>query len=111
MKRLKKFFVSHQPQFLFLLILFMVLNFLSAWPYFNLILSQTFIFAILWFMSIFLFKFSGWVSIKVALILFCSCPLLLILKQEKLVEEIGNLIYGLLLLGAIQEFIVHLRKS
>ena len=107
MKRLKKLFVSHQPQFLFLLILFMILNFLSAWPYLNLVLSQVFIFAILWLVSIFLFKFSGRFSIKVALVLLCFCLFSLILKEEKWTEGIGNLVYGLLLVGTIQESVVY----
>lgn len=105
------FFASYQPQLLFLLILFIILNFLSGLPYLNLVLSKTFIFLLLWLISIFLFKLSGQSSIKVALVLLCFCPLLLILKQEKLAEEIGNLVYGLLLIGVIQELITYLREE
>jgi len=105
------FFTSHQPQLLFLLILFVVLNFLSELPYLNLILGKTFIFFLLWLVSIFLFKLSGRFSIKAALVLLCFCPFLLILKKEKLAEEIGNLVYGLLLTGVIQELITYLREE
>lgn len=105
------FFTSHQSQFLFLLILFVVLNFLSELPYLNLILGKTFIFILLWLVSIFLFKLSGRFSIKVALALLCFSQLLLILKKEKWAEEMANLFYGLLLIGVIQEFIDHLREE
>lgn len=111
MERIKKFFISHQPQFLFLLILFVILNFLSELPYFSLVVDRIFIFFLLWLVSIFLFKLSGQFSIKMALVLLCFCPFLLILKKEDWIREIGNLAYGFLLVGVIQEFIVYLREE
>jgi len=111
MERIKKLFISHQPQLLFLLILSVVLNFLSGLPYLNLVFRQTFNLVLLWLLSIFLFKLSGRFSIKIALVFLCFCPLLLILKQEKLAEEAGNAVYGFLLIGVIQEFISYLREE
>lgn len=107
MKRLKIFFISHHFQFFFLLIIFIIIYFLSQLPYFNLILGKVFTLFLLWLAVIFLFKLSGRFSIKTGLIILFFCPLLLILKQEKLAEEIGNLVYGFFLIGAIQELIVY----
>lgn len=109
MKRLKYFFISHQLQFFFLLTLFIILSFLSQLPYFNLILGKIFTLFIFWLAVIFLFKLSGRFSIKTGLIILCFCPFLLILKQENLAEEMGNLVYGLLLVGTIQEFAAYLK--
>lgn len=111
MERLKNLFISHQSQFLFLLILFTLLNFLSGLPFFNLIFNKAVIFVLLGLASIFLFKLSSRFFIKSGLILLCFCPFLVIIKRENLVEGIGNLIYGLLLIGIIQKFITYLREE
>jgi hypothetical protein len=102
-KKLEKFFVCHQSQFLFLLISFVSLTFLSELSYLNLFLVRSFIFFLLWLFSIFLFKLSGRFSVKLALFLLCLGSLLSIIKREKLAEGMGNLIYEILLIGVIQE--------
>jgi len=105
------FFISHQSQFLFLLVLLVVLDFLSKMPYLNLLLGRTFNFVLLLFVLIFLFRFSGRFLIKAALVLLCFCLFLLILKNQRWAGEVAILVYGLLLTGLIYEFIVFLKEE
>lgn len=103
MKKLKAFFISHQPQFLLLLVFFVFLYFSSELPYLGLVLDKKVIFYLLWIIIIFVFKVSGRFSIKAALAFFLFCLPLLMLKREKSAEGVGNLATEFLWVGVIQE--------
>ena len=108
---LSVFIASYKNKLILLMVFLFTLFFLSSLPYFNLFLNKTTAIFIVWVLAVFLLNLSGRFSIKVALILLCFCPLLLITQRPGLAKETGDLVYGLLLIGVIQEFVGYLREG
>ena len=97
-------FKKSQTKFIVLGIIFFALFILSYLPYFNLFLSKTLVFFLVYLLAVFWLKLPGRVSIIFALLLLGICPFLLIFKLEHLAEEVANLVFGLLVVGVTQEF-------
>lgn len=110
-RRFQRYFNQNQSRVVVLGIAFFALSFLSTLPYFNIVLNKTLILFIIWVLAVFLFNFSGRVSVAGALVCLGLCPLFLIFKKEHLAEEAANLAFGLLVIGATQEFISYLREE
>ena len=104
------FWLQHQPQFLLLFMLIVLVNFLSQIPYFNIFLSPRVMLILFWIISVMLFRLTGKTSIVVSLILLVFAPIFLIFNREDVAEQIGNLVYFLLLTGFIQDFTWYIIK-
>lgn len=108
---LKQFFNQNQTKFIILGVIFFIFSFLSTLPYFNLVLNKTLILFIVWVLAVFLLNLPGKVSVVGALFCLGLCPLFLIFKKEPVAEELANLAFGLLVIGAGQEFVKFLKEE
>lgn len=109
--RFRKFFNQNQTKFIILGVVFFVLSFLSTLPYFNIVLNKTLTLFVVWVLAIFLLKLPGKVSVVGTLICLGLCPFFLIFKKESVAEELANLAFGLLAVGAGQEFVKFLKEE
>ena len=105
----KKYFVSHQPHFLFLSIMVFVIYFLSTLPYFNIIFFLEGSITLFIILSIIVLKLNEQISFYFALFLLILIPLFLIIKNNFLAEKTGDIAYFLLVIGFIQSFRKYLK--
>ena len=108
--KFKDFFISHQPQFLLLLILIVLSDLIPQIPYINKLISFWEVLFSLWVISVIIFKLSDRASAVASVILMTMALFLLILKKEDTIEIIGNLIYFLLLIIFGQSFWQYLKE-
>lgn len=100
----KKYFISHQPHFLFLSIMVFVIYFLSTLPYFNIIFFPEGSITLFIILSIIVLKLNEQVSFYFALFLLILIPLFLIIKNNFLAEKTGDIAYFILVIGFIRIF-------
>ncbi len=106
----KSYFVSHQAQFLLILILFILSNYISEVPYLNLLATFWVRMGLLWIISVTILKLKIRVSLIASLILAAVIIFLSILKEKEVTELLGNILYFLLLTIFIQCFWRYLKE-
>ncbi len=106
----KNYFVSHQAQFLLILILFILSNYISEVPYLNLLATFWVRMGLLWIISVTILKLKIRVSLIASLILAAVIIFLSILKEKEVTELLGNILYFLLLTIFIQCFWRYLKE-
>ncbi len=98
----------------FLLAVFVLLDFLSRLPYFSLLLTFTNVTIIFWIVVMFVLKLPSKSSFFVAII-FLFFAIINALRNRSIAQEVaGNIIYFLLLIGFIgyfRDFLKRLRKT
>lgn len=110
-QRSRRYFSQNQTRFIILGVVFFALSFLGTLPYFNIVLNKTLTLFVVWISAVFLLKLPGKVSVVAAMISLGLCPIFLIFKKEPTAEELANLAFGLLVVGAIQEFVKFLKEE
>lgn len=94
----------------FLLFIFLtVLSVLSKLPYLNIILSSWEVFLVIWIVGIYLLKIKSWVNYLFAILFLFGALIFMLIGRMDTAEQIGNLIYVLLVVGFIQDMHSNLR--
>lgn len=106
---MKNELVRKHRRYILVFLLFIVLAILSKLPYFNIVLFPWEIFLVTWIVGIYLLKIKGWVNYLFAILCLFGALILLLIGRTNTAEQIGNLIYILLLVGFIQDTYSNLR--
>ncbi len=108
---IRKALEQKQFFFLFSIIVFGGLIFLAKFQYMNLILTDDNIFIFYWILAILIFKISAKTSFLLAIVfLFCAIGSVLLLL-DTLTEQIGKIIYFLVLIGFIQSYFSKVKET
>lgn len=105
----RTYFSLHEPQLLFIFVMGLLINFLSKLPYFNIFLSPLVSLIFIWIMAVILLRLSADVSFLVSLVLLFITPVISIFRNDSMAEQVGNIVYFLLLIGFIQTFPAYLK--
>lgn len=106
---MKNELVRKHKKYILVFLLFIVLAILSKLPYFNIVLFPWEIFLVTWIVGIYLLRIKGWVNYLFAILLLFGALILMLIGRMDTAEQIGNLIYVLLLIGFIQDTYSNLR--
>lgn len=107
----KKYFVSHQPHFLFLLIAGATIYFLSVLPYFNIFFFPEGSIVLFIILSVYVLRLNEKIVFYFALFLLILVSILLMLKNNQQAEKIGNIAFFILIVGFIQNFWKYLKET
>lgn len=108
--RSKKYFITHQSHFLFLLIMGFVIYFFSTLPYFNIIFFPEGSIMLFIILSIIILSLNEKTVFYSALFLLLLIPIFLVIKNNFLAEKTGNIAYFILIIGFIQSFGKYFKK-
>lgn len=108
--KFKDFFISHQPQFLLLLILIVLSDLIPQIPYINKLISFWEVLFSLWVISIIIFKLSDRASAVASVILMTMALFFSVFKKEDTAEMLGIFVYFLLLIIFGQSFWQYLKE-
>ncbi len=106
----KKYFVFHQPHFLFLLIAGAAIYFLSILPYFNIIFFPEGSIVLFIILSVYVLRLNEKIVFYFALFLLILIPLFLMVKNIQQAEKIGDIAFFILIVGFIQNFRKYLKE-
>lgn len=107
--KLKKYFLLHNPHFLLIFVIIVLINFLSKLPYFNIFLSPWVSLIFIWVLAVIILRLRAGASFFASLVLMLIAPVFFILKNDLVAEQLGNIVYFLLLIGFIQTFFAYLK--
>lgn len=102
--------IRKYKKYILVLLLFVLLVTLSKLPYLNIVLLPWEIFLVTWIVGIYLLKIKSWVNYLFAILLLFGALILMLIGRMGTAEQIGNLIYVLLLVGFIQDTYLYLRS-
>ena len=102
--------MARQAHFMLIIICVVLIEFISGFPYFNIILSPWVNIVLIWLAIMIIFKLDYRVSFLFAFFLLLISAIVLILDNEPLAEMLANVFFFLLCIGLVQGFIVYLRS-
>ena len=107
---IREFYVSHIPHILLLFGVIALLSVIGRFPYINIFLTLWLTTLIVWMAATVIFRLPFKFTLFFALTLIAVLPITLMLKMNDLAEEIGNLVYFLILLWVINSLIQYFRE-
>lgn len=107
---LKRSLVVNQPLILFSIIIIGGLGILSRVQYFNLLFSEEVIFIFYWTLVIILFGLPPKITFLLGIIFFFFSLVFFLLNLNELAERAGNIIYFLLVIGVLQNAVLHFNE-
>lgn len=100
---------SHKKNIAFLLLVFVFLLILSNLPYFNIFLNLERLLLITITIGILLFLSSVSFILIAIIFMLVSC-LALLIKKDNLAEQVGNVVYFILLIAFLKNFSIYLKE-
>lgn len=94
--------IVKRHQIFLYLIVFILLIISSSIPYVNLVFSRTLIIFLLFFLGLIIFNVSKRNLIFIAIVFFILALPFVLTREYESAEALGNLIYGVLLIGIIK---------
>lgn len=114
MQKIVEFISKNQSKFVLLLLVVVILDFLSKFSYFNVVLLFPYPLnttIIIWVVTAILFRLDERFSFGTALVLLCIVMIVSMFWRSSLIEALGNSVYGLLLLGTVQTIVHNVVRS
>lgn len=111
---IKSLFINNElirkyKKYILIILLFILFTILSKLPYINIILSPWEVFLITWIIGMYLLKTKSGISYLSALLFVLGALTLMLIGEMDTAEQIGNLVYVLLVVGFIQDAYSNLR--
>ena len=109
--KFKTYIFTHGSSLLFIFVTGLLLYFLSGLPYFNILFSSGVSLMIIWIIAVIFLKLSANVSFLISLILIIIALAISIFRNDAMAEQIGNMVYFLLLTGFLQTFFIYIKEQ
>lgn len=107
-QKCNKYFAGHQPHFLFLLIIGLIIYLASKVPYLNIIFASEGGLVFFIFSAILILRLNIKEVIFLVLIFLSLIPYFLIIKNYEVAEKFGNIVYFIMVFGFAKSFLAYL---